>query len=278
MNPQDFKNFFEPYSKNVDQANSLAFWKLSDEIITKILQEYIPVASSKGITILDAGGGTGRWICDLSKIYESDFILYDLSEDMLKVASKNIDHADIAERVKVVQGDIINMEAVPDESIDVIISIYSPISFVYDKKKAIEELYRVIKKGGIVLIMGHGYHNALASKINNFLAPALELAQQEKNYMVKWGDHVPPLNLFSKESMEALLTEVGFQPIATYGVPVFVQPGPEDFDSSNVEKSRISKALEEKGFYDEVLALEMKYNSEPSVANRGMNIFAVVRK
>jgi len=64
----------------------------------------------------------------------------------------------------------------------------------------------------------------------------------------------------------------------TYGVPVLVQPGPEDFDPENIKKSRISNALEKEIFFKKVFELEMKYNNHPTVVNRGMNMFAVAIK
>jgi ubiquinone/menaquinone biosynthesis C-methylase UbiE len=278
MNKKEFNDFFKSYALNVDNANSLAFWKLSDDLVTAVIKKHIPDLLSPEQVILDAGGGTGRWVCDLSKIYKSSFIVYDLSQDMLGVAKKNILHAGIGDRVKLVQGDLTDMSIIPDNSVDYIVSIYSPISFVYEKEKAISELFRILKKGGKLIIMGHGFYNALASKINNYQAPVTELNMMDTESMVKWGDHVPKLNIFSKESMEKLLIDRGFDIVTTYGLPVFIQPGPEDWDALNKEKSRISKALENKEFYRQVFELEMEHNSKPEVANRGMNIFTVAKK
>jgi hypothetical protein len=64
----------------------------------------------------------------------------------------------------------------------------------------------------------------------------------------------------------------------TYGVPVFAQPGQEDFDPENVTKSKISAALENEDFFNKVFELEMKYNSQLTITNRGMNMFAVAVK
>ena len=278
MKKDEFDDFFRPYSKNVDQANSLAFWKLSDAIITQIIKRHVPAEIEETAKIMDAGGGTGRWITELASIYQCDFVLYDLSEDMLAKARENIQKSKIDNRVDIVHGDLTDMSDIQNESIDYIVSIYSPISFVEDKQEALKQLYSKLKPGGVMLIMGHGYHNAIASKINNYQAPSEELRRLADTMKVKWAEHVPILNTFSKESMEELLTSTGFSPVATYGVPIFVQPGPEDFDPSNALKSKISTALEDPEFFQSVLGVEMRYNSDPTVANRGMKIFSVVQK
>lgn len=278
MNKEDFDIFFKHYSKNVDNANRHGFWKLSDALIAQIIKDNIPVEINKDAVILDAGGGTGRWVCDLSKIYKSKFIVYDLSREMLEKAKDNIRNANIENRVSLIEGDLKNMRSLESESIDHIVSIYSPISFIYDKEKAFRELFRVLKKDGKIIIMGHGFYNAIASKINNYCANIKELEVLSNNQMIKWGEHVPKLNVFSKETIEDNLKQAGFSLDKTYGVPIFAQPGSEDFDPENKKKSGISSALEKEDFFNKVFELEMKYNSQPTIANRGMNMFAVAIK
>lgn len=59
---------------------------------------------------------------------------------------------------------------------------------------------------------------------------------------------------------------------------MFAQPGQEDFDPENITKSKISSALENEDFFNKVFELEMKYNGQPTIANRGMNMLAVATK
>lgn len=278
MDKKIFKDFFEPYSKNVGGADSLHFWKLSDALVMEIIKRNIHTDLENDKTIMDAGGGTGRWAVKLSKEYKCNFVIYDLSEDMLAQAEKNLTEAAIGDRVNLVHGDLCDMRQIGDNSVDHIVSIYSPISFVYENDKAAKELFRVLKPGGRIIIMGHGYYNALASKINNYTAPANELQRLNDNQLVAWAPHVPELVTYSNESMETLLKSAGFSIVSTYGVPVFVQPGPEDFDPENKQRSRISNALSDRTFFDKVFEVEMQHNSKPEVANRGMNIFTVAEK
>lgn len=278
MDKKEFDDFFKPYSKNVDNANKHGFWKLSDTLVMQIIKDNIPIDIDENSVILDAGGGTGRWVCDLSKIYKSKFIVYDLSKDMLEKAKKNIKNAGIERRVKLVEGDLKNIEKVKSNSVNYIVSVYSPISFIYEKDKAFSEMFRILKKNGKIIIMGHGFYNAIASKINNYCAEPEELEVLDNKQIVKWDKYVPKLNIFSKEILENDLKQAGFSLYKTYGVPVFAQPGPEDFDPENIKKSRISDSLEKEDFFKKVFELEMKYNSQPTIANRGMNIFAVASK
>ncbi len=278
MNKKEFDDFFRIYSQNVDSANNSAFWRLSDHLIMDAIKDTIPKNIDKDTIIFDAGGGTGRWVSMLSDYYKSNFIVYDLSTDMLSVAEKNIKNKGIQKRVQIINGDLINIKSVKDNSVDFIISIYSPISFIENKEKGFSELYRILKKGGEVLIMGHGYFNAISSKINDYIASAQEIEELESESIVKWAEYVPKLNVFSKESMEKLLQDSGFFIIKTYGIPSFVRPGSEDWDPKNKKKSRISVALESPAFYNVVYNIERKFGSNETVSNRGMNIITIAKK
>lgn len=274
-----FKKFFEDYSKNVDNANSQFFWKLSDEIILGIIDKHIKSSISKEAVILDAGGGTGRWIHMLSKIYHSRFVLYDKSKDMLEVALKKKELQKLSNRLEVIQGDIQDMDRIRDSSVDYLISIYNPVSFVKEPLLFFREVQRILKPNGIGLITGQGFYNAIASKINNYLADAPELNKLDKEEMVRWSSSLAPLHVFSRESFEKLANASRLKVIKTYGVPVFVQPGPEDFDPENKQKSKVSSKLESNSeFYKTVFRLEMKYNSQELLVNRGMNLIIVVQK
>ena len=126
--------------------------------------------------------------------------------------------------------------------------------------------------------MSHSYHNALASKINNYRASAEELRKLANKQMVKWAPHVPELVTHSKESIEKLFSDAGFHIQKTYGVPVFVQPGPEDFDPDNKKKSSVSEYLENPDIFKSVFEIEMRFNPSETVANRGMNMFMLAEK
>lgn len=279
MKKEIFDSFFNPYAKTVDKAAGVsAFWRLSDKIITEIVRrEIAPYCTDSSLT-MDAGGGTGRWAIRLSGILKGKIVVFDRSEDMLAKASENIGKSNVSDRISTVEGDLTQIDDFADNSVDSIVSIYSPLSFIYEQGKAAKELFRILKPGGRMLIMSHSYHNALASKINNYRAGAEELQKLANKQMVKWAPHVPELVTHSKESIEELFSDAGFHIQKTYGVPVFVQPGPEDFDPENEKKSAVSEYLENPDVFKSVFEIEMRFNANETVANRGMNMFMLAKK
>ncbi len=104
---------------------------------------------------------------------------------MLEKARKNIKRNGIKNRVQVIHGDLVNMDTVKNNSVDYIISIYSPASFIKNKEKFFSELYRVLKKNGVAIIMGQGFYNALFSKITNYTANIAELNEIDNKKIIK---------------------------------------------------------------------------------------------
>ncbi len=171
------------------------------------------------------------------------------------------------------------MEKIFSDSISYVISMYNPVSFIPKPYLFFQEVFRVLEPNGKALIMGQGFYNAIYSKINNYLADAEELFLLDENQQVEWNSAVPVLNVFSKEVLEKLTKDAKLKTLCIYGIPVFAQPGEEDFDPENKKRSRISQKLEKDSkFYNQVFSLEMKYNFLDSVVNRGMNLLIVVQK
>lgn len=270
---KEFKDFYKEYSKNVDQFDEAYFWKLSDAIIKTILLKEIK--KSRNLYILDAGGGTARWSILLSKEINAKYLVYDLSEDMLKKARFNIKKANKEQLIKVKKGDLENMSDIQDSTFDYIITIYNTLSFITNVEKALSEMYRVLKLSGKLMIMGQGKFNAIAEKINSLHYSENDLDLVINEDKVKWKESVPMLNVFSKESLERFLRRAGFDVLRSYGIPIFTVPGSEDFTFPYEKISEISKALENQEFFDKVLEIEMKFNDIPSLVNRGMNIMSV---
>lgn len=276
MNNAEFKSFFKQHSQNVDNSNSLGFWKLTDEIIKTYLLENI--TNRTGVTLVDFGGGTGRWLELLDDYFrDSHFIIVDLSEDMLAKARERIDTSTYKNTVKIIHHDIAKKnDGIEEGSIDYLISTYNPLSFVSDPQNVIDEAYRILKPGGIAQITVQGYYNALYSKVNNFLADPEELEEIFFEKKVQWNLDVPKLWQLPKASIEGLFSQSGFTGIKSRGIATIVQPQSEDFDPENRKLGSLSKKLNENSvFYDALLKIELASGRDQDAIDRAMNILTV---
>lgn len=278
MNKQQFDDFFAVHSKNVDNANNLGFWALTDQLLTHYLLENMP--NRKNISLIDFGGGTGRWLQKLDPEFtDCQFTIVDLSDDMLEQAQKKLDAKQFQNQLQLVKSDICDISQLKDNGADYVMSTYNPLSFVDDPQKAINEAFRVLKPGGKALITVQGYHNALYSKVNNYLADATELLHIFKTKKVAWNPSVPELWQLPKEDVEAMFSKAGFENVFSRGIASITQPQGEDFDPENKQLGTLSKKLnEDKAFFDAVFEIEKAVGENQHAVDRAMNILIIGEK
>jgi len=278
MNQTEFNEFFKVHSRNVDNSNSLGFWKLTDEIIETYLLDNM--TKRDNVTVVDFGGGTGRWLLMLDKYFtNSKFIIVDLSADMMAQAKKKLNAGTYKNNVELMASDISAIKELKDNKADYIISTYNPLSFVNDPQLAINEAFRILKWGGRAMITVQGYYNALYSKVNNSLADHEELNLLFKDKKVQWNPSVPSLWQLAKSDMEKMFVNSGFKDISSYGIACVTQPQGEDFDPENSQLGSLSKKLnEDEAFYSTLLRIELNIGRNPDAVDRGMNIMTLGTK
>lgn len=278
MKKEKFDSFFKIHSENVDNANNQGFWKLSDEIVKNYLLEIIKNRSN--VTIVDFGGGTGRWAKILDEyLVNSHIIIVDLSKDMLGVAAAKIKAGNYKNKISLINADIANVQELDDGVADYIISTYNPLSFVDNPQDVINEAYRIVKQNSKVAITTQAYYNALYSKIFNYQAEPQELLRIQKDKKLVWNDFVPETWQLSQEDMENMFELAGFRNIESRGIACVTQPQDEDWDQTNVKIGKLSKKLNSnQEFFDTVLQLELAAGKDQQAVNRGMNIMTIGEK
>jgi SAM-dependent methyltransferase len=275
MSNNKFDEFFAVHSQNVDNADSLGFWALTDQLLEFFLMESMDRRDN--VHVVDFGGGTGRWLKKLDKYFTNSlFTIVDLSDDMLAQAKKKVDNKQFTNHIELIKSDISDITKMPSESADYVISTYNPLSFVEEPQLAINEAFRVLKPGGKALITVQGYYNALYSKLNGSIAEGKELLSIFKNKKVTWNPTVPPLWQLPQSDIEGMFAKAGFSNIASRGIATIIQPQPEDFDPENKQLGPISKKLnEDKEFFDAVLEIEKSASRDQQAINRAMNILTI---
>lgn len=278
MKKDKFDSFFKLHSENVDNANSQGFWKLSDEIVKSFLLEVID--NRKGVTIVDFGGGTGKWAKILDDfLVESEIIIVDLSKDMLGVAETKIKAGLYKNKISLINADMTNVKELGNNIADYIISTYNPLSFVDNPQSVIDETYRIVKPGGKVTITVQAYYNALYSKIYNYQAPVEELRQIREKKKLFWNDFVPETWQLSQQDMEEMFRQAGFNEIESRGIACITQPQDEDWDQTNTKIGKLSKKLNtDEAFFKAVLESELIAGKDQYAVNRGMNIMTIGKK
>jgi SAM-dependent methyltransferase len=119
---------------------------------------FVDLFSSDKDLILDAGCGSGRGTVELSKVSKNSQIvaldLFDSSESISsrELLEKNLEIAGITDKVRIVQGDVTDLEF-EDKTFDAAISVLLVNNLGEAKLKGLKELFRVLKPGGKILII-----------------------------------------------------------------------------------------------------------------------------
>lgn len=105
-------------------------------------------AVRQGERVLDCGAGTGSTALLAAQAVGASgkVVLFDMSEEMLKVAKRKAGALGLSDRLQFQIGDILNLPFA-DGSFDVVLSTYSMCPLSHPGKGALE-MYRVLRPGG----------------------------------------------------------------------------------------------------------------------------------
>jgi len=142
-NDNDTKEWNRLFSDNYHQIEYLVTWHY--------LNKYLP---KKG-KILDAGGGPGRYTIELAK-KNYKMSLCDTSQKLLDIAKQKIQENKISKNVeKITNTNISNLFDYSNNYFDAVICLGAPLSHltkIPDRIKAIREIKRITKPGGIIFL------------------------------------------------------------------------------------------------------------------------------
>lgn len=125
------------------------YHRLEFIVTTRFLEKYLP---KKG-TILDAGGGPGRYSIRLAK-KGYNVVLLDISSSCLELGKKKAREARVSNKITFTQGTITDISESTDARFDstICLGALSHLVEEEDREKAVAELARVTKKKAPIFI------------------------------------------------------------------------------------------------------------------------------
>jgi len=149
------KNLREPSIEGfISPEVAAAFEKMTNFLPFKLLHRKV-LSQLKLFNLkdsfVDVGCGSGNIIIQVAKKYPSlDLTGVDLSSEILELAKKKAVENNLNEKIGFKIGSVENLPF-PDKSVDFVLSTLSLHHWEYPKQ-AFEEIFRVLKDGGILLI------------------------------------------------------------------------------------------------------------------------------
>lgn len=163
----ELKSIYGRIAKRYDFQHSLITFNTDQKGRIFLVENSV----NEGDDVLDCGCGTGTTgIMAAKKVGRGGRVtLFDLSEDMLSVATGKFERENLLERVAFQNGDMVHLPFA-DNSFDVVLSTYS-LCPLYDPVKGVLELYRVTKPGGK---LGVGHSTEPKNAIVKYFADRIE--------------------------------------------------------------------------------------------------------
>jgi len=142
------RNLGEITPKYFDDITKTIFAPLHPVVARQIVER---CKIKEGICI-DVGSGPALLAIALAKITDLKIHVLDISEEMCRLAEKNVETEGLSKKITTVTSDVHDMPF-PDNFADLIVSRGS-VFFWEDKAGAFEEIYRVLKPNGRTYIGG----------------------------------------------------------------------------------------------------------------------------
>jgi demethylmenaquinone methyltransferase/2-methoxy-6-polyprenyl-1,4-benzoquinol methylase len=147
--PQRVQGIFDGLATEYDKMNDIISLGTHRSWRT---QTMAGVKVPKNGQILDVAAGTGDWTITLAKELDKGHVTgFDLSPEMLAVARKKVVAAGVSFWVTLTQGDAMNLPYAND-TFD-LVTIGFGLRNLPDPVKGMAELYRVLKPGGMLIVL-----------------------------------------------------------------------------------------------------------------------------
>lgn len=145
---QQVEQMFDNISGKYDLLNRILSMGIDVSWRKKVVKS---VKKQNPKTILDIATGTGDLAIAMAKATDAKITGFDLSVGMLEVGKRKIVEENLQDRIEMIQGDAEKMPFA-DDSFDVITVAFGVRNFE-NLKKGLDDIYRVLKPGGKLIIL-----------------------------------------------------------------------------------------------------------------------------
>lgn len=253
-----------------------AYHRLEYIVTMHFLDKYLP---KEGL-ILDAGGGPGRYTIELAK-RGYNVVLQDLSPKCLEIAVREIEKADVKEKVKrIIEGSITDLSEFAGESFDAVLCL-GPLSHLIknkDREIAASELVRVTKKNAPIFASVIGLYGVFRTRLHRpYLRDSLLILPHEEMF----STGIYKVSMYKHESL-GFTDAYFFHP--TELKALFEGKGVETLEMATCEglsshlQDETNEIYDDKEKWERWLTLLLRTCNDPHILGLGEHFLYVGRK
>ena len=241
----EVRAFFDRRAPVYDPVADRPYWAFSDRVLLALLRRTLlsGLGDGRGLRLLDAGGGTGRWALHLLReLPRATALLVDVSPGMLEVARRKARRSGARDRLELLAHDL--HEPLPRRLglFDVVLCFHNVAGLVADPAALVARLVGATAPGGRVALVLPNLWQAAAKSLRDD-RPG-ELHRLATRSAVRYGDGVPEVLVFTPSVARACLERAGCADVSVRGFPVTVHPeGPDEDLPAHLEDPCLLRRL-----------------------------------
>lgn len=233
---------------------------------------------SRNSSVLEIGAGAGFFTKELVPL-AGRIVVSDISDRQLEINRKKMEDLGLANRIERFKSlDVTMLDGIDDASFDVVICVGGALNYTFEKAEAaVQEMLRVVKPGGIVVIGVISLVNSLIRFLPAVLAEKREFGIAATRWLFETGiqdeEHYPVANqhylkMMNSKDLDSLLSEKDVDIIERRGAGIYSLAGEES----------LVNAREDAELWELILESEINLSKKGTCLDCGANTIYVVRK
>jgi ubiquinone/menaquinone biosynthesis C-methylase UbiE len=242
-----------------------AYWEFHDRLTWQAIKPYLP--GNAGAQCCDLGCGTGKWGLKLLKSgFSTTFV--DHSAAMIeRTRAKLPALGPKGQRANLIVGDIVDLSVLESDRFELILAMGDPLSICSDALRAVREMFRICKPGGVVVATADNKLVAVDHYLEKGDVDGLErLIKTGKTHWLT-GDEREQFELtaFTPGELQKLFERSGFEIVKLAGKTIL--PIRMFRDLLKSEKD-----------FDRLLELETDLSKDSTAAGKAGHLQVIARK
>ncbi|MFF0788449.1 methyltransferase [Streptomyces spiralis] len=188
------------------------------EVLQEALDRLVKATGRESLDVLDTGGGSGNFAVPLARLGHRVTVV-DPSPNALFALERRAAEADVADRVRGVQGDAHGLFDVVERGGYDAVLCHGVLEYVDDPAEGVRNAVAALREEGVLSLLASGLGGAVLARAlaGHFTDARRALADPDG----RWGQGDPMPRRFTAEQLTALVEGAGLRIGAVHGVRVF---------------------------------------------------------
>ncbi|MER7715801.1 methyltransferase [Streptomyces flaveolus] len=188
------------------------------EVLQDALDRRVKATGRQALDVLDTGGGSGNFAVPLARLGHRVTVV-DPSPNALFALERRAAEADVADRVRGVQGDVHGLFDVVERGGHDVVLCHGVLEYVDDPAEGVRNAVAALRPEGVLSLLAAGLGGAvLARALAGHFTEARQALDDPDG---RWGTVDPVPRRFTAEQLTGLVEDAGLRVGAVHGVRVF---------------------------------------------------------